>query len=485
VTERISHIENTDPKSVTRVQSTDRLGRTGFDAIKSSLESSMTKTTEPFRTPQTSVDITIKDKRIISSMDSDISGASPPIYQSTPKSTKQKHDEDAGHESEDELSDPTNQQNQYYDTRRRTSKTRLRDFSQSTSQPIDSTYLSQRTKSSFNETNMENFLSHVPTSKGLFNSLRTPNIQSSFFLLIGKALLIELSPHTSHEPPITSTTIKPTRDPLKSTTGSDSGIFDYSTGTSQHLPTTSSSWRNNVSTSINDDLNRTSTTRDGGIYVDSAATTANSRYGRRQASDTDQTTIHGGDDSISRSTFKYDTEIISNDQLNQQQQRNIRRQITSSPPSDYETIANYHSGISSQRKVPITTQSRTVMTKPLVVDEIETIETETRVECQVQRTHEIKESTTKTESTGSPHTPKKIITTTTTTTTTTAPTVRSPEYSSDEVARTTTPSKRVLLNERTQYYDPTKPNGKKILFLKYIFYISFYSRFTNYNSFTT
>ncbi|CAF4985852.1 unnamed protein product, partial [Rotaria sp. Silwood1] len=56
------------------------------------------------------------------------------------------------------------------------------------------------------------------------------------------------------------------------------------------------------------------------------------------------------------------------------------------PPSDYENIANYHSGLSSQRKVPITTQSRTIMTKPLVVDEIETIETETRVECQVQRT---------------------------------------------------------------------------------------------------
>ena len=168
VTEHISRIENTESKSTSRVQPTDRLGRTGFDAIKSSLESSMTKTTEPIPVPQTSIDITIKDKRIISSIDSDLSGSSPPIYQSTPKSTKQKHDEDAGHESEDELSDPTTKQKQYYDTRRRTSKTRLRDFSQSTSQPIDTTYLSQRTKSSFNETSMENILSHVPTSKGLF-----------------------------------------------------------------------------------------------------------------------------------------------------------------------------------------------------------------------------------------------------------------------------------------------------------------------------
>jgi hypothetical protein len=168
VTERISRIENNESKSTSRVQPTDRLGRTGFDAIKSSLESSITKTTEPSYIPHTSIDITIKDKRIISSMDSDLSGSSPPIYQSTPKSTKQQHDDDAGHESEDELSDPTNKQDQSYDLRRRTSKTRLRDFSQSTPQTIDSTYLSQRTKSSFNETNMENILSHVPTSKGLF-----------------------------------------------------------------------------------------------------------------------------------------------------------------------------------------------------------------------------------------------------------------------------------------------------------------------------
>ncbi len=168
VTEQISRLESNEPKSTSRIQSTDRLGRTGFDAIRSSLESSMTKTTEAPSVPQTSIDITIKDKRTVSSIDSDLSNSSPPIYQSTPKSTKQKHDEDAGHESEDELSDPINKQDQFYDARRRTSKSRLRDFSQSTSQPMDSTYLSQRTKSSFNETNMENILSHVPTSKGFY-----------------------------------------------------------------------------------------------------------------------------------------------------------------------------------------------------------------------------------------------------------------------------------------------------------------------------
>jgi len=287
------------------------------------------------------------------------------------------------------------------------------------------------------------------------------------FLILGKGLLIELSPHISHESPITSTTTttKPIRDPYKSIIGSDSGIFEYSTATSHHPPTSSLSGRNNASSSsIIDDANRTPTTRDSGVYLDSA-TTASSRYGRRQTSDTDQTTIHGGDDSVSRSTYKYETEILSSDQPNQQQ-RHIRRQITSSPPSDYENIANYHSGISSQRKVPITTHSRSILTKPLVVDEIETIETETRVECQVQRTHEIKESTTKTEGASSPNAPKKIVTTTTTTTTTTAPTIRSPESSSDEATRTITPSKRVLLHERPQYYDLSKATRKICFFFE-------------------
>ncbi len=318
-------------------------------------------------------------------------------------------------------------------------------------------------------------------AKVYFNSLFSLNTHLSFFFsILGKGLLIELSPHISQETPITTTiTTKPIRDPHKSIIGSDSGIFEYSTATSHHPPTSSSSWR------ASDDANRTPTTRDSGVYVDSAATIS-SRYSRRQPSDTDQTTIHGGDDSVSRSTYRYDTEIIPTDQISQQQQRNIRRQITGSPPSDYETIANFHSGISSQRKVPITTQSRSILTKPLVVDEIETIETETRVECQVQRTHEIKESTTTTERAGSPNAPKKIITTTTTTTTTTAPIIRSPESSSDEATHTITPSKRVLLNERPQYYDTTKSTGKICFsFLKNSFYISFYLRFTNYHSYPT
>lgn len=169
VTERISHIENLESKAPARVQTSERYPRTSFDTIKSST----TRTTESFPASQISTDVIIKDKRIISSVDSDLSGSSPPIYQSTPKSTKQNLDDDAGHESEDELSDPANrlqqqqQQQLQYDIRRRTPKTRLRDFSQATSQTIDdTTFANQRTKSSFDETNMENILSHVPASKG-------------------------------------------------------------------------------------------------------------------------------------------------------------------------------------------------------------------------------------------------------------------------------------------------------------------------------
>ena len=93
-------------------------------------------------------------------MDSDLSGPTQPIYQSTPKSYKLKQDEDAGHESEDELSDPK----QSYDTRRRTSKTRLRDFSQSTQQPIDVLHTVHRAT-----TTLDNLLTQVPITKSRFH----------------------------------------------------------------------------------------------------------------------------------------------------------------------------------------------------------------------------------------------------------------------------------------------------------------------------
>lgn len=279
--------------------------------------------------------------------------------------------------------------------------------------------------------------------------------------MIGKALLIELSPRPSHESPITSTLNKPIRDPNKTIIGSDSGIFEYSTATSHHPGTSSSSWRNVGSSSIIDDPNRTSTTRDSGAYVDSSMTTPTNslRYGRRQTSETDQTTIHGGDDSVSRSTYRYETDVPTNDvnqQTNQLKPRYARRQLTRSPPSEYENIANFHSGTSSQRKVPIVTQSRAIGIKPIFVDEIETTETEILVECQVQRTHEVKESVTKTEGTGNPNAPRKVVTTTTTTTTTT----HSPETSSDEATRTITPSRRVLLNERPSFYEANRVTSK-------------------------
>ena len=184
VTERRSQIETVEPKSTTRVQSVDRLGRTGFDHIKSSLESSMTRTSEPSSIPHATVDITIRNRQVVSSVDSDLSGRSPPIHQSTPKTNKQTLEDDAGHESEDELSDPTShvtKQEQTQDPRRRAPKTRLRDFSQSTSQPIESSYTSQHTRSTFNEENMENMLAHVPASKGTsFVSARSAPTDLSF-----------------------------------------------------------------------------------------------------------------------------------------------------------------------------------------------------------------------------------------------------------------------------------------------------------------
>ncbi|CAF2588610.1 unnamed protein product [Rotaria sp. Silwood2] len=405
VTDRLSHIDSIESKLTSRIQANNRLGKAEFDTLTSKLESSIIK---PI--PQTTLDIQIRKKQGISTIDSDLNRLS----QTTHKSTKQKHIEDAGHESEDELSDPK----QIYDTRRRISKGRLRDFSQSTSQPIDTNVTVQRTTTKFNEKNMENILSHVPTSKGI---------------------LVELASDLSPTP------TKSIYEQNKSNLTTDSGIYDYSTATtSQQLRTSSPSWRNNISTSITDDGART---YENGVYIDSTTTSTSSPYVRRLTSDADQTTIQNIDDSISRSTYKYNTDISSNEPINtHHQQRTVRRQLISSIPDDYENLSNYHSGIDTQGKVPITTQSRS--RKPLVVDEIETIETETHVECQVQRTNEIKESI-KTERISSPiSSPKKITTT-----------ISHSTYSpSDE----TTPTKRTLVNERPQYYESTKTADSSI-----------------------
>jgi hypothetical protein len=237
------------------------------------------------------------------------------------------------------------------------------------------------------------------------------------FFFIGKGILIELSPHTP-------------QSPSKSNFLSDSGVFDYSTTISHQIPTNSPSSRDNYSTSI---INDTIRSRDNGVYIDSTIT--NSPYGRRQISDGDQTTIQNIDDSISRSTYKYNRDNFSNQQY-PQQQRTVRRQLTKSPPTNYEILSNYRSRIDTQGKVPITTQSRSI--KPFVIDEFETVETETHVECNIQRTNEIKESTTTNKRTISPTSPSKKILITT------------------RITDETTPSKRVLLNERPQYYESIK-----------------------------
>jgi hypothetical protein len=214
----------------------------------------------------------------------------------------------------------------------------------------------------------------------------------------------------------------------------DSGVFDYTAATSHHLRTGSPAWRNNVSTSV-DDI--TTHTHDNSVYITSTGSGVGSPYTRRKIPNTDQT-IQGIDDSIPRSTYRYDTEIPSGEPINQQQ-RTVRRQITGSSPIDYRH------GLDTQGKVPITTQSRSI--KPLVVDEIETIETETRVECQVQRTRETNEST-KTDRTASPTIlPKKTLTTIT-------------SHSTHNLSEEKPPPKRVFIRERPQYYEPT---NRKIL----------------------
>lgn len=153
------------------MQPNDRLGRSEFEQIKSSLESSITRTVEPTTNQSTSIESIVRGKPLISSIDSEVSHRSPPIHQSTPKSTIPVQDDDAGHESEDELSDPTNnirkqEQQTPQDIRRRVPKSRLRDFSQSTPNQGESAFVDPRTRSTFNEESMEQLLSHVPPSKG-------------------------------------------------------------------------------------------------------------------------------------------------------------------------------------------------------------------------------------------------------------------------------------------------------------------------------
>ena len=221
----------------------------------------------------------------------------------------------------------------------------------------------------------------------------------------------------------------------------DSGIYEYSTPTSQYLPVGSSSYRSNVSTSIIDDPTRL---YDTGDYIDSVTTPIRSPYTYREISDTDQTPIQNIDDSLSRSTYRYITEIAPGEPINRhQQQRTVRRQLINSVAQDYEDLANYRSGIDTQGKVPIATQSRS--RKPLVVDQVETIETETHVKCEVQRTNETKESTRSERIISPTSSPKKITTTI--------------SHSAYSPLNESMSSKRVLSNEQPQYYLSTTTVG--------------------------
>ncbi|CAF1095725.1 unnamed protein product [Adineta ricciae] len=382
VSDRISRFESTELKSGSRAQSIERPGRTNVVQ------------TSPEKAP---IDIRMTNTQVMSSIDSDFGGPAQPIYHSTPKATKQTYD-DLGHESGDELSETKGS----FDARQRSSRARLHDFTTTSVSPtIDTTRVIERTTTRFNESNMENMLSHVPSSRG-------------------KSMMIELSPDAYQSP------TKSSYDRNKSNITGDSGIFDRS-GMSYAHQTTSSPWRNNVSTSINDDGFNS---HDSTVYIATTGTGSSSPYARRQVSDLD--------DSPLRSTYQYESERFATTEPDNQQ-RTVRRQITRSGQTGYENPTLYRQGFDAQNKVHISTQSRVV--KPLVVDEIETIETETQVECQVQRKHEVNE-TTRTEPVpsllGSPQRTR-------------------PTYNlSDEK----TPSKRVFIQEKPQYYEPVPINDE-------------------------
>ena len=215
---------------------------------------------------------------------------------------------------------------------------------------------------------------------------------------------------------------------MRSTVTSESGIFDYSSTSYQPPASPTTSWRNNLTTSVVDDGTRV---RDYTISVDSTPR-ATSQYSRRQTPPLSE--------SLSQSTYKTGTDSATNESIYQHptQSRTVRRQIAGSPPNEYESLTSFRSGSQLQGKVPITTESRS--RKPLVVDEVETVETETRVECQVARTNESEETST----------PRKKIVTKPT------PSARSP--SEDLIS-----SRRVLLNERPQYYESYQTRGTTLL----------------------
>ena len=130
--------------------------------------------TSPEKAP---IDNRMTNTQVMSSIDSDFGGAAQPIYHSTPKATKQTYD-DLGHASGDELSETKGS----FDAQQRSSRARLQDFTGvSVSPVIDTTRVIDRTTTRFNESNMENMLSHIPSSRGMI-FLRS-FIFSDYFLL--------------------------------------------------------------------------------------------------------------------------------------------------------------------------------------------------------------------------------------------------------------------------------------------------------------
>lgn len=100
-----------------------------------------------------------------------------------------------------------------------------------------------------------------------------------------------------------------------------------------------------------------------------------------------------------------------------------RKLVNTSPEHDYETLTNYR----SFSQLPVVTQSRS--RKATVVDEIETIETKTHVENHAQGIYQSSQKE---------------------------------EFLPSSVNSTTASSRRVLLNERPQYYESSPEQSPKI-----------------------
>jgi hypothetical protein len=128
-------------KSSDDFQRNDRLGQTDFDVRKSTFESSLTSTPV-----HASIDTMQRHTTMISSIDSNLQAASPPIYQSTPKFVKSTCTNDSVHDTTDTI----NRTHEQDYIERLLPSIRVQDYSLSTPDKFDTHHHVQQTKYKFN-----------------------------------------------------------------------------------------------------------------------------------------------------------------------------------------------------------------------------------------------------------------------------------------------------------------------------------------------